>query len=1095
MSAPQRFLANDRNLVRTATLTPSDVQSVANSVIETPQARSGTAQLKITGDYTGLDPATYDFEIVDNDPGTKLVSRPEFSGVGSETLEDVVATSVAPQDFKVECHSAGQPAVAAAVQIEGVSIVARAAGVSGNGLHINVDVSGLTFTATNFSLIEDVTKGSGSEASPLIGPQYDWDTPAIGADDNIPVTATTSGTGEGKAHRIAFEGDESNVYLAYKKFVDNAWQYFTVPALLNDYAAGTRVLFVTGSYTVSIIDDGDSPPSTDTLPGIVTVYDFLNAVKTTSVLADVDGVIANDRSPTGQSSRDLALRTQARALLSTGEGSKAATGFVDVSVETDANTELITAECIAIDFKLDPHAFVGHEAWTLKGSVSGVLGTIYTGEPFVGSTFSLTIPQKLPPTSGNGAGTFSLTDFTRGDPDAPFVKVCFAGKLGPNAVDQTLTLVYTARPPPNCDCEGMPVPELNTSCLGGEGTGDTAMGYSADAQTRIDDLYDWVSDLAETCTRYIAGTAMDGIPESIITGTSTTVSRSDTDQSGSTRAVTAGPAVGGNNPYDQAPVETGFADVGLPPSFGTLIDQYDTALQAIDAVGAGALQTAGFTAWDDAVDALKGDLNTSELTTLGNRLASVANFKYQLMLKRAQSAAGITTGKSNASNQSGDGCWQDFNTPFYWKVTGVDGEYAPAFTNHAYWGSRKNDDGLYFSTHEFAFILNVACEQNLRLGDTITLTIGNAAALGTYQVDDVLKLPVIAAADQFLAGGIDEDNEQKWYVTGSVDGPFAVYTFDPDSSPPDTYSSGGISFQLMMGGVDPAAGDTFLFSVIGARSRWRKNAGSWSSPTAITSSAVPFDSGLSYQFFPGVEPSFVALDRWTFRALQQWSAENLKTPKRARWYPGVAASDVYAEFASGQTLDAVGIALHTIPEGATLTLEGGDTIGITDWTESITWRATVIAQFLSQTRTATWVRLNLVDAANASIGWLWVGEALQTGLSADSTPKLAYSMARGDAGGLYQGGSFLGKTINATVSWSEGALTESDVANLTAMLDHVKSNNDEAIIFVPQVTRPDAFFAKVVDDEIPLPDLSELNRDAAYERRHSASLTLQGIYT
>jgi hypothetical protein len=469
--------------------------------------------------------------------------------------------------------------------------------------------------------------------------------------------------------------------------------------------------------------------------------------------------------------------------------------------------------------------------------------------------------------------------------------------------------------------------------------------------------------------------------------------------------------------------------------------------------------------------------------------------KYQLMLKRAQSAAGITSGKANASNQSGDGCWQDFGDAFYWKVVGSNGEYAPIFTNHAYWSSRKHDDGLYYSTHEFALILNVKCVPNLTVGDTLTLTIGNAAALGTYQVGDVLKLPLIAAADQYLAGGIEENNEQKWYVTGSADGPFAVYTFDPDSSPPDTYSSGGISFQLVMSGVDPAAGDTFLFSVIGARARWRKDAGSWSAATAIVDGAVSFDSGLSYQFFPGVEPSFVAADGWTFRALQQWTAENIRLPNRAPWFPGTATPNLYMEWDSVQTFDAVGIALHTIPEGATITLVGGDTLAVQDWSETITWRATVIGQLLSQVRTGRWAQLLLTGAADASVAWLWLGEALQTVLSADSTPKLAYSIVRGDAGGLYQGAAFLGKTVNATVSWSEGALTESDVANLTAMLDHVKSNHDEAIIFVPQVTRPDAIFAKVVDDEIPLPDLSDMNRDAAYERRHSASLTLQGIYT
>jgi len=1088
MSAPQRFLANDRNLIRTATLTPSAVQAVANAVIETPLARAGSAQLKLTGSYSGIEDATYDFQIEDLASGTKLISQPVYTGVGSETLANVASTTAA-QDFTLECHSAGQPAVAAAVEIEGVSIVARAGGVAGNGIHVNVDVSGLVFTASNFSLIEAVTKGAGADASPLIGPQYDWDTAAMGADGLIPSTA----------HRFAFEGDESNVYVGYKKFVDNAWQYFTVPGLLNDYAAGTRVLFVSGSYTVSIIDDGGSPPVTDTLTGVVTVYDFLNAVKTTSTLCDVDGVIANDRSPTGQAAREFALRTEARALLSTGEGSKAATGFIDITVEPDANTELVTAECIAIDFKLDPQAFVGHEAWTLKGSVSGVLGTIYTDEPFAGATFGLTIPQKLPPTTGNSAGRFSLSgvQYASRDAGGSEVEICFAGKLGPNAVDQTLTLVYTARPPEGCNCESMPVPQLNTRCLGGAGS-DTAMGYSAGAQTRIDDLYDWVSSLAGKVTRYVAGKGIPPYPATTFPPDSETASATVSgDGFSSTKTFSSSTLTGGTDLLTVADiVDTGYADAALPAGFTALVDQFDSTLQLIDALGTGAPQTAGFTAWDDALTAIQGDLNDSELSTLGHRLASVASLKYQLMLRRSLAAAGISPlGKSSASTQtSGDGCWQDYGDAFYWKVTGTDGEYAPAFTNHAYWSSRKNDAGVYFSTKEFAFILNVKCPQNLVVGDTVTLTIGNAAALGTYQVGDILKLPLIAAADQFLAGGIDANAIQKWYVTGSVDGAFAVYTFDPGS--PSTYFNGGLTLKLVMGGIDPAAGDTFLFSVIGARYKWRKNGGAYSAAAEIPSGATAFDSGLSFTFIPGAEPSFVAGDTWTFRALQKWAVSNLAKPDRKRWFPGVATSNVYAEFASVQTLDAVGIALHTIPEGASITLTGGNVLAVQDWSETIVWQAGAIVQFLSQLRTALWVQLNLATADASSIGWLWVGQAATTALSADVTLKRNYSVVRGQAGGLYQGGAFLGKSVSATVSWQEGSLTEADAAMLSGSLDYVKSNNDEPILFVPQFTRPaDVLLAQIVEDEIPLPDVFDYNPNVDRPRALSASLTLQGVWT
>lgn len=1089
--SPQRWLANHRNLVATAELTPSHVKPVSNAVLEVLRARSGTATLKITGEYTGANEATYDFEILDGDAETKLISAPVYTGVGSETLEDIAADgSVDAQDFKVECHSAGQPAVAAAVEVQGVSIKARTEGVAGNGIHIHVDVSGLTFTPSSFSLIEDVAKGDGGEGSPMVGPQFDWDTAALGADGVVPLTA----------HRFAFEGDTSNVYVQYKQFVDNEWKYFTVPALQNDYAAGTRVLFVDGTYTVTIIQD--SPPVTDTLIDIVTLYDFLNLVKTTSTLADVDGVVANDRTPTGQATLDFPLRTQARALLSTGEGSKAAKGFTDVTVEPDANTELVTAECIAIDFKLDPHAWVGHEAWQLKGSVSGELGIIYTDEPFEGDTFSLTIPKKLPPTTDNGAATFTLTDFTRADADAPEVKICFAGKLGPNATDQTITLVYTQRPSTACECDDMPVPELNTRCLGGEGAEGTNMGYSAEAQTRINGLYDWVSELAGKCSRYITGKAFDGIPdasadvgavEQDVTFTVPTVSGmtqgGTTTQSGGTFDI----------PLDGGAVDTGYADVALPVSFTTLIDSFDQTLQTIDAVTDNTLQTAGFAAWDAAVDAIQADLVESALAAMGYRLASVANGKYQFMLRRALAAAGVSPlGKSNASNVSGDGCWQDFGDALYWKVVGANGEYAPAFTNHPYWSSRKNADGVYFSTKEFAFILNVKCPEDLRVGDTITLTIGNAAGLGTYQVGDVLRLPIIAAADAYLAGGVDVDNEQSWYVTGSVQGAFPPYVFDPDT--PTAYNANGLAMQLVMGGVLPAAGDTFLFSVIGAHYRWRKDGGPWvgeSPPSPVPSGPVAFDSGLSLEFIPGVKPAFVEDDAWTFRALQQWTAENLKLPNRAPWFPGNATASCEVVFEDGvKQIDAIAIALHTIPEGAMIQVVGGDAIGVTDWTETLTWQANTIVKLVD--RTASWARLELSGSGveDAVVGWFYVGPADSTALAGDvESLRNDYRIERPQVGGLSQGGIFLGKTRSALVTFSEGALDEAGATMLRTLLDHVKTNNDEAFIFLPQATRPDeALLCQVVEDQIDVRDVWKYQPDVVHDRRYSAQLTLQGVW-
>lgn len=1091
--SPQRYFANHRNLIADAILTPSDVQAVSNAMLETQVAREGTAQVRLTGSYTGEDDAVFDFAIVDDTADTKLISTPVFAGSGSETLTELSITTAAQQKFTLECAIPGTDALPAKVDIEGVSIVARAPGTAGNGIHITVDESGLIYSATAFSLLTDLKTGDGKWSdAPLKGPEYDWETATVGADDVIPDTAK----------RLVFDGDESSVYTQFKKFVDGDWQYFLVPEAKNDYPAGTKVKFVTGSREITITD-GVTP---DVLSAIVTVFDYLDAVKTASALCDVEGVVADDRTPTGQSARELNLHTIARHGYSYGSGSKAARGFTDVTVEPAANTELITAECVGVSPKDLPGAYLGHEIWQLNGSVQGDLGLVYTDVPIVNDTFTATIPLRMPPSIAQKKGKFTLTSFalprSAGEiaPD-----ICFDGALGPGAVDQTITLVLTARDPSSCECKSMPAPELDGFCLGTAGSEDENVSYSAEAQTRMEALYDWARDLATAVSTYIASlavppgakntAALDGDASTSVTGSNS--------QGGTWTGTVRSDAISGVDVlHPPAPVTTGYADVGLPANFASLLDFYEDGLVDIDTSVDTSLRAAGFTAFDDALDAWKADLDVSALDTLGNRLYSLATDKYKALVNRARAYAGVSPkGKGNASNlTSGDGCWQDFGDQLFWEVVGSEnGAYAPAFTNHAYWSSQLREVSggkAYFSTKEFAFTILVACPQYLKAGDTLTLTIGDAGQGATYQVGDMLFLPLIAAQDLYLTGGRAADLVQTWYLTGDVEGPFPQYVFDPGA--PVAYPSGnGLTFLLVMGGVVPGKGDKFEWYVNGGHYKWRKDGGAWSADLPILDGAQVFQDGLSVEFLRGVNPSFVTNDIFTFRVFQQWRAANVKRPSRDVHFPGVPTWTLKALFASIQPITAFMLAYHTIPSDATIEIVGGDVEDVIEWTETITWRAFVIAQMTSEPRTGIWCRLEITGAvtgAESAVGWWWAGVPDATGLSSDATPKLNYKIERGAAGGLYQTGAYLGKTMSAEIEWSEVALSESDVTMLTEMLDHVKSNNDEPIVFMPNVTRPDAFLAHIVDDEIPTPDVFGLQPNLGFERRHSARLSLQGVW-
>ena len=460
--------------------------------------------------------------------------------------------------------------------------------------------------------------------------------------------------------------------------------------------------------------------------------------------------------------------------------------------------------------------------------------------------------------------------------------------------------------------------------------------------------------------------------------------------------------------------------------------------------------------------------------------------------------AGISPlGKTDASIlESGDGCWRDNGDSYYFTVTASDGRgFAPLFANVVYYTSaRASDRDRYYSTRELGILLNVKCPQNLKEGDTVTIGVGGAGYPATYNIGDTITLPVIAAADLYLAGGRDDDSTQTWSVTGDVDGPFAPWTFVPGASATG-YSDGGLSFDIEAGGIPNEKGDRFSFAIEGGHFRWRKDGGAWSSSLDIPTTAVALDSGLSLVFVPGAAPSYSAGDLYQFRALQPWAVSNVQTPRPEAWRWATSTGGATLEVDVGEisSLDTVAIAMHTIPSGATLSISGGDATP-DEWTESITWREGLIVQPLSQLRSARYLRLTLADADAGQIGWLWAGEALDFDLSADVQIRGAFRVARAD-GPLFQGGSTLGKTKTATISWSEGALSEADALAIAETFDYCKGNDDQPLIVLPHVSRPgDAVFGRFLDDELEVTEMSGQNRNDSARRRYSTSFRIQGVW-
>lgn len=412
----------------------------------------------VSGSYTGDDDAEYAIKIVDEDVSDEnLVSDPVKRGAGNSQLTNIAATGLAAQEFNVELVDLGDIATKARITIDGLVVEILTTGDAGNDWTVNVDrantggsIGGLTFTDSNFSVISDIPDGT----SQLSGPAYDWETAIRAADGKVPATAK----------RVAFGDDTTAIYVQWKENRDGRWLYRFEPAIRGTIRAGTRVKFVTGGRLFSFINGSLQDDYND----IVTRYDLAAAINGNSTVYRVITPFINDRMPGGSALRDIEFRTDAYAESNSGSGSRFATGFKNVVVNSNANTELIKATCTAIDASTNNGAALGSELWKLEGSVLGALGNITTGIAYThpAGRFALTIPQKLPPEFGTTPrGKISGTVTTSSETKS---LVCLDQlTAGANAVDGTYIFTYTARPEGDCNCEDTPYQgSLDPECLG-----------------------------------------------------------------------------------------------------------------------------------------------------------------------------------------------------------------------------------------------------------------------------------------------------------------------------------------------------------------------------------------------------------------------------------------------------------------------------------------------------------------------------------------------------------------------------------------------------------------------------------------------------
>ncbi|MBW7848841.1 MAG: hypothetical protein H3C41_12290, partial [Bacteroidales bacterium] len=419
-----RILANHVNRVRDAVIAVS-AQRPSEDVRLVSQARAGGGRMTLAGSYTGAADTDVDVEIVSG-AGALRASAPTINGVGNGSLAiTALGVGAVPELYTFTLLDAGTPDVAAELDFFGVVLAARAPGAAGNALALSV-TRNLTDTPLPFATLDLITAGTDT----FDGPEFDWgQPPATGA--GIPAGAL----------RIRFERFPT-VHRAWKVWESGRFVYRLDPAPPFDIPADTRVLEVSGDYTLSLSDG----VTTEEYSGVVTVYDFAAQIEARSALVAVRGAIARDTAPGGMAVTDIPLRTDAHALPAKSTVRAAAfRGLDNIVVDPGAPTENLTLSFVG-------RTAAGGGAWSVAGGVSGALPNASTGVPYAHGPVSFTIPALAAP-PGTTARISAVVSLASRTEEEGLPAICFKPlRLGVAATDKSVTFTYRRRPPADCVC-------------------------------------------------------------------------------------------------------------------------------------------------------------------------------------------------------------------------------------------------------------------------------------------------------------------------------------------------------------------------------------------------------------------------------------------------------------------------------------------------------------------------------------------------------------------------------------------------------------------------------------------------------------------
>ena len=1088
------FIYQDLNIVDSITASVSPSEKEVRVITE---SKGGTGTVHPYGQFNASDDIEYQLRVTSL-AGFSVANNPTFHGVGSGVLQYLNVNSLANQRIRVICVDVGTDSEYASFIFEGLEFKAKTIGSGGNSIYMIIDDTNLVFNDTisvsgapkQFATITELAVG----ATAVTGPEWDFDTKALNY-DLVPDTA----------HRLAFGNNRVHVYTQYKDYVDGIWTYYFLRPIQYRVKKGARVYFVEGSRTITLTD-GTS--TSEIYTNIITSQDFWTAVKNNSnMIEPVDNAIDTARHIESPATREITTKTSAHFVPSYGEGSKFADEVVleQVEIDSDASTELIEIKCINNDSP-------GSELWSVKGGVSGELQDATTGVLYHPNEagFDFLIPQRLP----DGyfdimlGGTRWSYEFIPIDEETGQAALCFSFQLGINAKTQSLKLEYKKIEDPLA----CPTVDFDEGLLG---LPEEPLEGGDDVGFTVPDLVTWTEVTYQRMKEQFGAS-----------GSSTSLRQRYAGEG--IFEVVARPVFCEYKKLAKRIYDLPYGDdgddatlVAMTASFKAIVNATDMVIDGLGNVswtgsGWNPAPTSGYTTPEGhyiytVQERTATGSNVSDEEGLSNKSEYVSGFQFTgsgvTDCKISTTAFGVLwdevltyeTTYGVKKNITLSACAIISTDTYHWVFVQGDKPYLPVSTGEVYYSKYLDAAGAVIESREFALSINLASGTFLE-GDIIEIEINQPEVEKTFQLGDIVYLPIIGPQSLYLAGGVDGNDRYLFDVRGTINS-FDQYTLSKTTPVMYNYPTmnSTLSFFIDEGDIDFAVGDYFEFYVEGGKFQWKSKPyggawGAWSGSLNLDPNIQTLDSGIKVAFSYGSYPSYELYDTWTLLATQENRTSNMLNPQNLNYLKYKGNDEIIFDAGSSQIVQFLILDNHTITSDILFSASN-----VSDFSVLIDQRVisnnTLICELFNPVITARYYKIEPADSTSwtdIQIGYFFLGQSLQLSLDADNiTPVPKWRME--ESVGKEPFNFFRYKQVGFNVVY-DTFYPKADYDNLITMIEYTKSNNDQPLYFVPNlnITPVTAYRVKVDVNEFQPGMPMNLNAPEAYQKYAIGTLPLLG---